>query len=251
VSSFIKAATPKAREAGESPTAAGTGGDRRPHGEGQSGKAPARNRVNAFCAYSNSHHALFRQLMVSAHAEPRLQLWPDPLPSDTDNGDYGTPVYGKILRDIYRLWRDRIAHHTGSTIMFTGADVVILAPFVETAAELMHGHDFAYQRELKDESLINPDVMFVHCSGRSLRAWDRWLESMPRWDGHLPHQNDLMRAAMDGFASWRFLPETFAATMNGGLNRNAVLFHANWTPPPNSVAQKMELLQNALKIMVD
>jgi hypothetical protein len=207
--------------------------------------------VKAFCAYSGSHAALYDQLAATASTEPLIELCPEKLGDAPDNGDYGTPFYGSVLRDIYGLWRKRIAENTGSVIMFVGADVVILGRFVDRVAEMMHGADFAFQREMMDDSLINPDVMFTYCSARALRAWDRWIEAIPRWDGHLTHQNDLMREAINGYASWRFLPTIFAATMNGGLNRHAVLFHANWTPPPNSVAQKMELLQNALKIMVD
>lgn len=175
---------------------------------------------------------------------------------DGGNGDYGNPEWKSINMEMSRrareIIKDGIEHE--ETIGFIDVDVVFLRPAEWTCLAAwddltvplaMRGADIAFQHERNE--LFNPGVSFWSCSPRTLAGFDRWLERLNHWDGHLSCQNGLMLESFWPDCQIGILPNTFANPSNGGDLARAVLFHANNTPPPNSVEQKLRMMQVALK----
>lgn len=193
------------------------------------------------CA-SESHEPLLEGWLRSCSKDPEIS----PVTIRTrirSNGDYGNSEWMKINRVGASIVRMAIRKNIGTVVGTAGADVRFIRPFVHEIAGLIEGFDVLFQREREGDDLFNPDVAFWNSSTKMLRAWDAWMVmSETLWDGHLPEQNRLMREAFAGIKIG-LLPHRYASSDNGGAEQDPVLFHANCTPPPNSVQKKLEMLK--------
>lgn len=193
---------------------------------------------------------------ASLSHEPLISLWQESAKVDPDiesiihrlgirsNGDYANAEWKDILKACFESTLDVFMQNEGNIIGITGVDVVFLKPFVNEIRALMDGFDILMQRERYDDTIFNPDASFWRCSPKLIEGWKRWMELSTSWDGHLPQENELMRQAFEGLKIG-FLPVRYANTDNGGLSKDAVLFHANVTPPPDSVWKKLQKLTAA------
>lgn len=171
-------------------------------------------------------------------AEPRIIL----LPIES-NGDYRNSEWKDIQEMRDSLTCGIIHENIGSIIGITGADVRFIRPFVDDIrSRFQCGFDMLFQDEDGKGKYFNPDVMFIKCTPETLRAWIFYCQLLPHWKGDMAHQNRLMRIAfMD--LNYMLLPEEYATPINGGIEQNPFLFHANNIPPPDSVQKKLEALK--------
>ena len=197
--------------------------------------------MKIYTFYSDSHEPLLNGWMETANREPQGEFiaWHIPIPSD---GDYQNDEWKEIISFQSFLVFAAMFGNMGSIIGITGVDVRFIRPFVEDVKQLMEENDLLMQSELGDESLFNPDVMFIRCEPHTIRAWMRYLMILPNWGGDMAHQNILMDEAFDCLHR-ALLPNRYAATRNGGAEHDPVLYHANCLPPPDSVAKKLEALK--------
>jgi hypothetical protein len=201
--------------------------------------------VKIFCFYSQSHNPLAEKWLASSRVDPDLAPRLIPIGAH-GNGDYND---GEHWRDAIRvcltLLLTTLDCSYDEIIGVTGADVVFLRPFVEDVTALMANHDILMQQERPDADLLNPDVAFYRTTPAVRAAVECYLARLPEWDGHLPDQNRLMREAFAGLRVG-LLPPRYANTSLGPCD-DMVLFHANCLPPPDSVAKKLEALEEILQ----
>lgn len=193
---------------------------------------------------------------ASLSHEPLISLWQESAKVDPDiqpiihrigirsNGDYANAEWKDILKACFESTLDTFMQNEGNIIGITGIDVVFLRPFANEVPALMEGFDILMQRERPDDLVFNPDVSFWKCTPQLAEGWRRWMQIAIGWNGHLPQQNEMMRNAFED-SRIGLLPVKYANTDNGGLSKDAVMFHANVTPPPDSVWKKLQKLTAA------
>ena len=193
-------------------------------------------RVYTMC--SDSHRELLDYWLDSTTVDDEIEPVVYQCNLDTGSGDYNNEAWRSINELGSLVMRSIISENIGCKIGITGVDTIFLKPVISAMDKMLDGYDALFQRERFDEPLINSDITFLNCSERVAAAWERWIESMEEWDGHLPDQNRLMREAFSECAIG-LLPIKFSSHSNTGTNNDPVMFHANDTPPPDSVKKKI------------
>lgn len=196
--------------------------------------------MKIYTLISPSHYELGKGWEKTIQREPLAEPKKYLIPIQSD-GDYRNEQWNEILILHEVLTAGIIHENIGSIIGVTGVDVRFIKPFVDNVRSMMEiGFDFLFQDEDGTGKYWNPDVMFVRCTPETLRKWVRYTLLLPHWNGHMNHQNALMKCAGIRGAH---LPIEYASTLNGGADMEPFLYHANNLHAPGCVAQKLEALK--------
>lgn len=205
--------------------------------------------MKIYTSCSKSHVDLLAISQESEINEPLITRKVCFLDSRGSSGDYSDKQWKKINMEGIAHGVKVIEKNLGKKIGFCDADVVFLKPFILEVDALLDSFDVLFQNER--DHLFNPGVSFFKCTENVLMAWCMWHDLAKQWDGHLPHQNILMKLAFSE-CRVKILPDKYSNSSIREWSKNhspsdEVLFHANCTPPPESVAQKLKLMKEVWK----
>lgn len=201
--------------------------------------------MKIFTIVSPSHDVLLDGWDKTLRHESKAKAFAWRIPIESD-GDYRNEQWNQILTMHEFIAGQAIYNNIPeqqNIIGITGVDVRFVAPFVDDVLQLMEGKDVLMQDEDGTRTYLNPDVMFLRCTTKLLKAWIDYLQLLPFWNGHMNTQNRMMRYAFYDLVV-DFLPIRYAATLNGGENDPDMrLFHGNNTHAPNCVQKKIDMLK--------
>lgn len=206
--------------------------------------------MRAFQHYTTTHADLAAISMESAANAPGILLVQSTLDADGGTGDYCGPGWLDINYALMEAQARDIEASRGSSIILMGADVVFLRDPCDELNGLLATHDILFQCESESIRKPNPDLMAVRCSDSTAAFMARLPMALKAegWRGEFtPQANVIQALATQLTLTIGLLPMSYANRVNGGWGKEMVMFHANNTPPPGCVRQKVGLMRKAME----
>ena len=197
--------------------------------------------MKIFCCYTPAHFVLFDQYFrpsLPPHFDLQATEFLLEGPGDFLSAEFLTCVRRKVERIMAS-----ILENPGQWIIWSDVDIVFVRDPHSELERLARQPDIDifFQREGHGTRDVNTGFIFIHCTDRALaffRAVQERLSVEPSRNEQLVINELLSQGQLEG--AWDYLPFTFYARTHGWPPpKDAMIYHANFTPGNDGIGQKI------------